>query len=111
MNVTKHIGWNLIALAAVLPLLFVVLIWQLHGLDPETYCGIVKQQGVPAGADCFNLLMEGLKIKGWVIWLLIGTIASFVLIVLVAAVKAFVSITGPGGLNLNINAKDDAPHA
>jgi hypothetical protein len=107
----KHITWNLIALAMVLPLLFAILIWQLYGLDPETYCGIVKQQGVPAGEHCYQLLLQGLKIKGWTIWLLIGTIASFVLIVLVAAVKALVSITGPNGMSLNINAKDTPPGA
>jgi hypothetical protein len=107
----KHISWNLIALAAVLPLLFIVLVWQLHGLDPETYCSIVKQQGVPPGEHCYQLLMQGLKIKGWTIWLLIGTICLFVVIVLVAAVKALVSLTAPGGWGLNVNAKDDKPNA
>lgn len=106
MLLNKHIKWNLIALAAVLPLLFAILIWQLWGLDPETYCHLAGNSDL-----CFQLLMEGLKIKGWTIWLLIGTIAAFVLIVLVAAVKALVSITGPGGLSLNINSKDGTTDA
>lgn len=101
------ITWNLIALGAVLPILFGLLIWQLLGLDPQAYCNIVKQQGVPPGDHCFKLLLEGLHIKGWTIWLLIGTICAFILIVLVAAVKALVTITGPDGLGLTINSKDD----
>jgi small-conductance mechanosensitive channel len=103
----RPITWTIWALAAVLPLLFGILIWQLIGLNPERYCQIVKTTGEPTGADCFNLLMEGLKIKGYTIWGIIAMMALFVLIVLVAAVKAVVSVAGPGGLQLNINSKDD----
>lgn len=99
----RPITWTIWALAAVLPLLFGILIWQLWGLNPERYCSIVTQTGEPVGAHCFQLLMEGLKIKGWTIWLLIGMMATFVLVVLVAAVKAVVSVVGPAGLSLNIN--------
>lgn len=92
----------LYALAITLPLLFAVIIWQLILLDPVGYCNIVKSQGIPPGDHCFKLLMEGLKIKGWVIWLLIGMMASFILIVLISLVKGMVSIVGPGGLGLKI---------
>lgn len=106
----RPVTWTIWALAAVLPALFAILIWQLWGLNPERYCMIVNQTGEPIGADCYNLLMEGLKIKGWTIWLLIGMMATFVLVVLVAAVRAVVSIVGPAGLGLNIGAhKDDQP--
>ena len=106
----RPITWNIWALAAVLPLLFGILIWQLWGLNPERYCTIVKSTGQPAGAYCYELLMEGLRIKGWTIWLLIGTVAAFVLVALAAAVKAVVGIAGPGGLSLNISQEknDDA---
>lgn len=100
----RPITWTIWALAAVLPLLFGILVWQLASLNPEHYCQLVKQTGEPQGADCFHLLMEGLKIKGWTIWLIIGMMALFVLVVLVAAVKGFVSVVGPGGVSLNINS-------
>lgn len=103
----RPITWTIWALAAVLPILFIITIWQLASLNPERYCELVKQTGVPAGADCFHLLMEGLRIKGWTIWLLIGMMALFVLIVLIAAVKAVVSLTGPGGYGLNIGSNKD----
>lgn len=102
----KSITWNLIALGSVLPILFAILIWQLIGLDPKSYCDIVQKQGVPPGDHCFKLLLEGLHIKGWTIWLLIGTICAFILIVLVAAVKALVTINGPNGLGVTIDSKD-----
>ena len=102
----RTISWNIIALALVLPVLFGIIIWQLYGLDPKAYCDIVQNQGVPPGDHCFQLLKDGLRIKGWTIWLLIGTVALFVIIVLVAAVKVFFSLSGPGGWNLDINAKD-----
>jgi hypothetical protein len=104
----RPITWTIWALAAVLPVLFAIVIWQLMGLNPELYCRMVQHEGVPPGDHCFKLLMEGLKIKGWTIWLLIGMMALFVLIVLVAAVKAVVSVAGPGGFNLNIGANKDA---
>lgn len=104
----RPITWTIWALAAVLPILFGILIWQLWGLNPDRYCSIVKSTGVPAGAYCYDLLMEGLKIKGYTIWGLIAMMAIFVLVVLVAAVKAVVSVVGPGGLGLNIGGRDDA---
>lgn len=105
----RPIRWTIWALAMVLPALFGILIWQLWGLSPDRYCKIVTQTGEPIGSHCFQLLMEGLKIKGWTIWLLIGMMASFVLIVLTAAVKAVVGITGPGGVGLSItgNGQED----
>lgn len=103
----RPITWTIWALAGVLPVLFGILIWQLWGLNPERYCTIVASTGEPPGADCYNLLMEGLKIKGWTIWLLIGMMATFVLVVLVAAVKAVVSIAGPAGVGLNISSNKD----
>ncbi|WP_156930380.1 hypothetical protein [Sphingomonas jaspsi] len=103
-QVQKGISWNIWALASVLPLLFGIIIWQLMGLDPESACKLVQAQGQPPGKFCFDLITQQNHIKGWTIWLLIGTVASFVLIVLVAAVKAVVSLVGPGGLSLNVNS-------
>lgn len=103
----RPVTWNIWALAAVLPLLFVLLFWQLYGLNPERYCAIVKQQGVPAGKFCFDLLTQGLQIKGMVIYLLVGTIAGFVTIALIAAVRAAVSLAGPLGWGFNMTSGED----
>lgn len=108
-DTARPLKWTLYALALVLPLAFAVLIWQLWGLNGDYLCKIVAKAGNPPSAYCFNLLTQALNIKGWVIWLLIGTIASFILIVLVAATKTLVGIVGPGGLALNINSGGEPP--
>lgn len=103
----RPVTWNIWALAAVLPLLFGILVWQLVTLNPERYCKLVGATGDPAGKFCYDLLTQGLAIKGMTIYLLIGTIACFVVIVLVAAVKAVISLSGPLGWGANINPKGD----
>ena len=100
--------WSMACLSIVVVPLFAILIWQLLALDPERYCHIVSGTGVPPGDNCFKLLMEGLHIKGWVIWGLLATLAAFVLTILVALVKAKVNVTGPGGTQINIGSTPDA---
>lgn len=94
--------WAALCLALVTIPMFAVLVWQLIGLDPERYCQLAKSDGVPPGDHCFKLLMEGLKIKGWTIWMLIGGLVAFVLMLLSAIVKTVVAITGPNGMGINI---------
>lgn len=103
----RPITWNIWALAGVLPLLFGLLIWQLNVLNPERYCAIVKDHGDPQGKFCFDLLTQGLSIRGMVIYLLVGTIAGFVTIVLIAAVKAAVNLAGPMGWGFNMKTDED----
>jgi hypothetical protein len=103
----RPVTWTIWAIAAVLPLLFALLAWQLYSLNPERYCAIVKVTGEPSGSDCYNLLRDGLRIKGYTIWGLVGGIVVFTLVLLVATVKAVVSVVGPAGLQLNIGAKSE----
>lgn len=106
-NAARGVSWNIIALAAVLPLLFGLLIWQLADLDPITACKLVGSQGVPPGNHCFELLKQAFGIKGNTIYMLVGTIAIFIIVLVVAAVKAVVGLAGPGGLSLNVSTKDE----
>ena len=104
----RPVRWTLWTLASLLPLLFLILVWQLATIDPAAACAIVKSEGTPPGDHCFKLWVQGYHIKGWTIWGLLALMAVFVLVALVAAVKAVVSVVGPGGLTLNINGDPDA---
>lgn len=101
--------WAMACVSIVVVPLFVILVWQLIALAPERYCGIVKAQGVPPGKDCFDLLMKGLDIKGWVIWGTLATMAAFLLVLLVALMKTVISVVGPGGVRLTVGAHGEGP--
>jgi hypothetical protein len=98
--------WSMACLSIVVIPLFAILIWQLIALDPERYCKLVQQNGIPPGNNCYNLLTQGLHIKGWVIWGLLATLAAFVLTVLVALVKAKINVVGPAGTQVSIGGTD-----
>lgn len=99
--------WAVIAVSLVVVPLFAILIWQLASLDPVHYCQIVTDKGQPPGDNCFKLLTQGLHIKGVTIWGALATLATFVIVLLIALTKGFVSLTGPGGLGLKVGQNDD----
>lgn len=98
----------MIAVSLVVIPLFAILCWQLWELDPEKYCLLVKTQGAPPGADCFNLLKEGLRIKGITIWGSLATLAAFVLVLLVYLAKTVISIVGPGNVQIKVGQREDS---
>lgn len=103
----KGVAWNIVALVLVLPVLFLLLIWQLHGLDPMPLCQLVqKEPGLPPGTSCFDIITQVLSIKGWTIYGLLGTIALFTVICIVAAVKAVMSLVGPGNLKIDLRTEE-----
>lgn len=105
-STTRGISWNIIAMAMVLPLLFGILVWQLWGLTPQNYCSILQKEGVPPGQHCFDAIMELLKIKGITIWSIVALMGLFVIVSLVAAVKAVVSLVGPGNIKLDLKTQE-----
>lgn len=105
-NAARGVSWNIIALVLVLPVLFALLIWQLWGLDPEPLCRLVQNSpGDPPGSSCFDIIKQVLSIKGWAIYGLLGTIALFTVICIVAAVKAVMSLVGPGNLKIDLRTE------
>lgn len=105
MSISKWVGT---ALSLILIPLFAIVIWQLASLNPELYCNIVKAQGVPPGQHCFELLKEGLKIKGWVIWLLIGTLAGFVYLAMSYLTKTYINVqAGPTGVGVTTRGSSE----
>lgn len=103
-QISTIMWWSMACLSIVVIPLFGILIWQLLALDPERYCRLVSQQGIPPGNNCYNLLTQGLHIKGWVIWGLLATLAAFVLTIVVALVKTKINVIGPGGVKVQIGA-------
>jgi hypothetical protein len=107
-NITKSkFGWTIIVFIIAIIFVGILVVWQLFGLSPQTWCNIAEEGDANVRGACLSVILKLLDVKDHAIIGLMSILGITVVSIVAVALNVRIAAGGPGNTSVNIGADDN----